>query len=70
MADGDVLQQVSGKYANVAVGDAIPKTANVPGLSTGTLVLLSDVITALTALRASHNDLLAKLKTAKHMTAD
>jgi len=46
------------------------KAANVPAMSTGTLVLLSDVLTALTALRTSHNDLLAKMKAAGLMDPD
>lgn len=74
MANGDVLKIVAGVYTNVPVATAIsgatPVAANVPAESTGTLVLLSDAITALTALRASHNDLLAKMKAAGLMVPD
>lgn len=44
--------------------------ANVAAVSTGALILLSDVITALGTLQASHNDLLAKLKAAGLMVPD
>lgn len=70
MADGDVLQIVSGAFANVPVEDAVPKSANVPAVSTGALVLLSDVITAIGELRTSHNALLAALKAAGYMVPD
>lgn len=44
--------------------------ANVPAVTTGGLVLLSDVITALGTLQASHNSLLANLKAAGIMVPD
>lgn len=67
-----VMRSVDGAqsdFGELVAGD-IPKAANVPNVTTGGLVLLSDVVTALGTLQASHNDLLAKLKAAGLMVPD